>query len=387
MRKPRHIAIITTTRADWGIMYPVADLLRKDKRVRLSILCGNMHLDPNRGMTITEIEHDGFDTIKLANTYPANDTPGSIARAMSVMVDETARKLENLSPDMVLILGDRYEILAAATATAIMNIPIAHIAGGELTEGALDDNFRHAISKLSSLHFVTTESHRQRLIAMGEQPQNVINAGALGIDNVINSPVMSRDQLEQSLGFTLGKRPVLVTFHPATTDKVNPTVRFSELLTALDRLPDLSPLFTYPNNDAGGDQLIEMIERYVATRPDAHAVASLGRVRYMSMLAIAEAVIGNSSSGLVEVPSAGIATVNIGCRQHRRTSGPSVINTGDTADEITAGIIRAVSSEFRDIAAAKVNPYYQPETATTIAWKLAEVDIASLLPKNFYDIR
>lgn len=405
----RHIAIATSTRADWGLLHPVASLLRKREDVDLQIIVANMHLDVRRGHTIDEIIADGFTPAATVPVFPADDSRLSVALAMAETLKETALVLNDLAPDLLLVLGDRYEMLAIASAASAMQIPLAHISGGEITEGAIDDSFRHAISKLASLHFATTEEHRQRLIAMGEPPGWVFNTGALGVSNVRAGGVdptaqgvgdarargadgtsgrgfMSRGELEADLGFSLGDHPVIVTFHPATNDPIDPAVRFAALLEALDRHPELSPLFTYPNNDAGGDRLIAMTEDWVARHDNAHAVPSLGRVRYLSALKCVEAVIGNSSSGLVEVPSAGIPTVDIGCRQHRRTAGASVIHCGDSADEIFAAIDKAMSPEFKALAARCDNPYYQADTPAKIVDLLLSVNPRELLPKRFYDI-
>lgn len=382
----RRIAVATSTRADWGLLHPVASLLAANERVELMIVAANMHLDRRRGYTLDEIIADGFSPAAEIPVFPADDSPLSVAIAMGETLKEAAEAFDRLKPELLLALGDRYEMLAIVSAAAAMGIPVAHISGGEITEGAVDDSFRHAISKLSSLHFATTEEHRMRLIAMGEDPARVFNTGAIGVSNVLDTPLMTRDELERSLGFSLGERPVLVTFHPATNDRTDPATRFSALLEALDRHPGLSPLITYANNDAGGDRIIAMTDEWVASRDNAHAVASLGRVRYLSALKYVEAVIGNSSSGLVEVPSAGIPTIDIGCRQHRRTAGPSVIHCGDSADEIAAAIDKALSEEFKTIAARRENPYFRPDTPRLIADIILNTPLEQLIPKHFHDI-
>lgn len=377
-----NVAIITTTRADWGLLHPVAVALREKTGEPPIILAGNSHLDPERGLTVNEIIADGFSPVNLQKPMDFNDR----ASVMNATFASVAEEIERNRPDIVLLLGDRFEMLAAASAVAASNVPIAHISGGEITEGAVDDNFRHAITKLASLHFVTTEEHRRRVIQMGEQPARVINTGAIGVSNVADVVPMSRQELERSLGFDLGLRPVLVTFHAATMDPVGPTERFAALLTALDLHSELSPLFTYPNNDDSGRQLISMIEEYVATHPGARAVASLGRERYLSALSYVEAVVGNSSSGLVEVPSAGIPTVDIGIRQRGRTAGASVIHCGDSADEIFQAISLALSPEMKEKASKRINPYMGDNPVKTIVDTLTDIDASSLLPKKFYDI-
>ncbi len=382
----KRIAVVTSTRADWGLLHPVVSLLATTEGVELNIVAANMHLDARRGHTIDEIIADGFTPAATVAVFPHDDTPLSVAKAMGDTINEVAVAFDKLNPDLVLLLGDRYEMLAMASAVAAMRIPIAHISGGEITEGAIDDSFRHAISKLSSLHFATTWQHRQRLIAMGEEPERVLNVGALGVSNIMKGELMSRLELETSLGFALGSHPVIVTFHPATNDEADPCERFEALLSALESHPEISPLFTYPNNDAGGNKLIAMIESWVSQHDNAHAVASLGRVRYLSALRYVEAVIGNSSSGIVEVPSAGIPTVNIGCRQYRRAAGKSVIHCGDTVEEINDAISKALSPEFKEIASVADNPYYQPDTPKLIVDAIVNTPLDKLLPKHFYDI-
>lgn len=382
----RRIAIVTSTRADWGLLHPVADALRKNDNVELHIIATNMHLDRARGMTLTEIEADGFSPIHRVEMPIVDDSPESAARAAGRCAGDMAAELAGIHPDILLILGDRFEMLAVALAAILLAIPIAHISGGEITEGAFDDNIRHAISKLSALHFATTDSHRRRLIAMGEQPHTVYNTGALGVHNIHNVQLMSPQELNDSLGFELTPDTFLVTFHPATNDSVDPTARFSELLKALEEFPN-PILFTAPNNDPRSARLLEMIEAFRSKHPErVRFIPSLGRKRYLSALNVVEAVIGNSSSGIVEVPSAGIPTVDIGVRQRGRTAAPSVIHCGDTAGEIVSAITTALSPEFRVIARQKQNPYFKADTVDSIVDILCSVDIKSLLPKMFHDI-
>lgn len=387
MTGKRKIAIVTSTRADWGLLSPVADALRAYDNVSIHIIATNMHLDPTRGMTVNEITADGFDVDCKVVMTPESDSPADTVRAAARCMSGMADALDSISPDILLILGDRYEILAAATAATLLRIPIAHISGGELTEGAFDDNIRHALSKLSSLHFATTENHRRRLIAMGEQPAAVINAGAIGVANILSIPLMTRNELEESLGFEFRSPALLVTFHPATNDPTDPATRFSALIEALDRFTEACIIITYPNNDPHAAELIRMIERYASVDPwRIHAIPSLGRKRYLSALRHVDAVVGNSSSGIVEVPSAGIPTVDIGCRQRGRTSAGSVIHCGDSATEIATAIHRALSAEMKEISRKTTNPYYRPDTVRIIADTLASVPVDNLLPKKFYDI-
>lgn len=382
----RHIAVITSTRADWGLLSPVAKALRSRDDVKLSVIATNMHLEVSRGMTVNEIREDGFEPSVLIPMHCDSDNEVDTAVAMGLHLGDMAKALASLLPDMILVLGDRYEMLAVASAAMMLHIPIAHISGGEITEGAVDDNIRHAISKLSSLHFATTEEHRQRLISMGEQPCNVINAGALGVWNMTHARVMGREELESSLGFRFDRPTLLVTYHPATNDIVEPSVRFGALLEALDRHADCKVIITYPNNDPGSAVIIGMIEDYKLSRgDDVLAVPSLGALRYRSALHQVAAVVGNSSSGVVEVPSAGVPVVNIGMRQQGRTASEAVIHCGDGADAIDAAITYALTAGAVEKARVTPNPYQQEGTVEIIAGKLAGCDMAALLPKKFYD--
>lgn len=379
------VAIATSTRADWGLLSPVAKLLQQMPGIELAIVAANMHLDKLRGETIDEIAADGFEIAATIDAVPTDSSKLEMALTMGQTLSLAAKQFDRIRPDILLLLGDRFEIHSVATAASALHIPIAHIAGGEITEGAIDDSFRHSISKMAVLHFATTEGHRRRLISMGEQPDKVFNVGAIGVENIMKLAPMTQEEIESSLGFSLGRRPVLVTFHPATNDTANPAERFNELLSALDLRPELSPLFTYPNNDAEGDALIDMIERFVETHQSAHSVASLGRRRYLSILKCVEAVIGNSSSGIVEVPSAGIPTVDIGIRQLRRTAAPSVIHCGNSSEEIGRAIDKALSTDFKSFATTVENPYFKQGTAAMIAEIIASSNPARLLPKRFYD--
>lgn len=385
--KKRHIAIVSSTRADWGLLSPVAKALQGNADVKVSIIATNMHLDASRGMTINEIRADGFEPIAQVAMSYKSDGEVDAAEAMGVHLSDMAKVLGEICPDILLLLGDRFEMLAVASAATMLHIPIAHISGGEITMGAIDDNIRHAISKLSSLHFATTEKHRSRLIAMGECPENVVNTGALGVWNMMHAEMLDRDELEHSLGFSFDKRTLLVTYHPATNDKVAPAERFGALLEALDRHKDCKVIITYPNNDPNSAEIIKMIEIYAQRRgEEVLAVPSLGALRYRSALQYVSAVVGNSSSGVVEVPSAGVPVVNIGIRQQGRTVSQAVIHCGDDADSIDEAITQALSEEVKFRAKTTPNPYQQEGTVDMIVDRLVNCDITQLLPKKFYDI-
>ncbi|MDE6485782.1 MAG: UDP-N-acetylglucosamine 2-epimerase (hydrolyzing) [Duncaniella sp.] len=384
--KTKRIAILTGTRADWGLLSPIASELSRREGVKVDIIATNMHLSERYGHTIDEIRADGFAPEEVP-VDTDDDTPRGKLRAMAQCQEGVAMMLEKLGTDLVVILGDRFEMLAAATAALMMRVPVVHISGGEISEGAIDDSIRHAITKMSSLHLTACETYRRRVIAMGESPDRVINTGAIGVYNLLNGESMSASALSESIGFTVDGSTLLVTYHPATLDDNSSAKLFANLLEALDRFPDNRVLFTYPNNDAGGRAIISMIEEYVARNPGrAFAVPSLGRVRYLSALKTVAAVAGNSSSGIVEVPSAGIPTVDIGIRQQGRLRSESVIHADDSVHSIAAAISRALSPEMRAIAAAAPNPYCAPDTLARIVGAIAEADPSELRMKKFYDI-
>ncbi len=383
----RRIAIMTGTRADWGLLSPIATALSRREGVTVDIIATNMHLSPRYGHTVDEIRADGFTPVEVPVDTDADDTPRGKLRVMSQCQEGVAEVFERLGTDLVVILGDRFEMLAAATAALMMRIPVVHIAGGEISEGAIDDSIRHAITKMSSLHLAACETYRHRIIALGEAPERVINTGAIGVYNLLNGPSMTAEELSESIGFTVDGSTLLVTYHPATLDDNSSASLFGNLLAALDRFPSHRILFTYPNNDAGGRAIISMIEDYVTRNPHrAHAVPSLGRLRYLSALKTVAAVVGNSSSGIVEVPSAGIPTVDIGIRQQGRLRSASVIHADDTVDSIAEAVSRAISPEMRALAATAPNPYCGPDTLTRIVDAIATADPASLKMKKFYDI-
>lgn len=387
MPSVRTIAIATGTRADWGLLSPIARSLAARPDCRVAVLATNMHLLPQYGATLSEIQADGFGDVVTVPMPPSTDTPLATVDAMAGCMQGMARELSRLAPDLIVILGDRFEMLATATAALITGVPVVHIAGGEISEGAIDDSIRHAITKMSALHLTATEPYRRRVIAMGEEPERVINTGAIGVWNMLNTPRLSRAELERSIGFSLPPESLLVTFHPATLDPVAPAIRCEALLEALDRFPDHHLLITYPNNDARGREIIDRIERYAAARPArVRVIPSLGRVRYVAALTCVAAVVGNSSSGIVEVPSMAIPTVDIGIRQRGRIAGPSVIHSGDSASEIAEAIERALSPEMRLLARSEPNPYARPDTLRLISDAIALTPLSTLKSKKFHDL-
>lgn len=382
----RKICIVTSTRADWGLLSGVAKALAEAEPVELQIIATNMHLDPRYGMTVNEIIEDGLTVNERVEMISKSDSAVDTAIATASCLSGMAKALDRLKPDILLLLGDRYEMLAVATAATIMRIPIAHIAGGEISEGAFDDNIRHALTKLSSLHFTATDAYRNRVISMGENPALVFNTGALGVYNIIHEPTMSKSELEKSIGLDINASTMLVTFHPATLDPIPVEERCGALLEALDSFPASHLIFTYPNNDPDGQVIINMINDYAArNKGRAVVVPSLGRHRYISALHFVSAVIGNSSSGIVEVPSMKIPTVDIGIRQQGRIAASSVIHCDAEVIDIHQAISFALSPAGKRLALDTDNPYAKPDTVNRIVDQLINIRLSDLAGKRFID--
>jgi len=382
----RKICIVTSTRADWGLLSGVAKALRACESIDLQIIATNMHLNANYGMTVNEIEEDGFSVDERVEMNPRSGSAVDTAIATAKCLSGTAKALNRLKPDILLMLGDRYEMLAVATAATIMRIPIAHIAGGEISEGAFDDNIRHALTKLSTLHFTATDAYRNRVIAMGENPDHVYNTGALGVYNIIHEPTMPKAELEKYIGLEINSATLLVTLHPATLDPVPTADRCEALLEALDSFPTAHIIFTYPNNDPEGEVIINKINEYAARNPHrAVVVPSLGRHRYISALHFISAVVGNSSSGIVEVPSMKIPTVDIGIRQQGRIAASSVIHCEPEVIDIHQAISFALSPAGKRMALDTDNPYAKRDTVNRIVDILVNIRLSELSTKRFID--
>lgn len=384
----RKVCIFTGTRAEYGIMSRLFSLIDNDADLQLQIIATNMHLSPEFGLTYKEIEADGFHIDKKVEMLLSSDTPNGTIKSMGLALIGFADALGDLKPDVAVILGDRYEMLAAAEACLIYKIPIAHLYGGEITEGAYDDAIRHCISKLSHLHFTSTEEYRNRVIQLGESPNRVKYVGALGVDNIRNEEIMSLEELEDSLNFKLGDKFLLVTFHPVTMENATAAEQCDSLLKALSEInSNYQLLFTLPNSDTDGRVIIQKIKDYVSAHSDkAFAITSLGKRRYYSALKFATAVVGNSSSGLVEAPSFHIPTLNIGNRQQGRTRGESVIDVVATYEGIREGLNIALSTDFINRAKNAHNPYEKENTLLEIFNTIKTYPLEGLIKKHFYDL-
>ena len=384
----RKVCIFTGTRAEYGIMSRLFSLIDNDADLQLQIIATNMHLSPEFGLTYKEIEADGFHIDKKVEMLLSSDTPNGTIKSMGLALIGFADALGDLKPDVAVILGDRYEMLAAAEACLIYKIPVAHLYGGEITEGAYDDAIRHCISKLSHLHFTSTEEYRNRVIQLGESPERVKYVGALGVDNIRNEEIISLEELEDSLKFKLGEKFLLVTFHPVTMENATAAEQCDSLLKALSEInSNFKLLFTLPNSDTDGRVIINKINDYVSAHSDkAFAITSLGKRRYYSALKFATAVVGNSSSGLVEAPSFHIPTLNIGNRQQGRTRGESVIDVVATYEGIREGLNIALSTDFINRAKNAHNPYEKENTLLAIFNTIKTYPLEGLIKKHFYDL-
>jgi len=381
----RKICAVTGTRAEYGLLRPVLDELRKDPELELQLVATGMHLSPEFGLTYKEIESDGNTIDRKVEMLLSSDTPVGIAKSMGLGVIGFAEAFDQLSPDIVLLLGDRFEILAAAQAALVAQLPIAHIFGGDTTEGAFDESIRHSITKMSHLHFVTHEEAADRVKQLGENPEHVYNVGSPGIDAILRMKLLSREDLAKDLGLTFKKKNLLITFHPSTLDEELPSTQFEELLSALSQLDDqVGLIFTRPNADTHGRALNTMIDQFVSSRPQARAYTSLGHLRYLSMIPQVDAVIGNSSSGLYEVPSFKKPTIDIGDRQKGRFKAASVIWTPCLAADISKAIQKAWTHD----CSQTVNPYGEGKASATIRRVLREIkNPKRLIKKKFHGVR
>ena len=385
----RKICVFTGTRAEYGIMSRLFRLIADDPELQLQIVATNMHLSPEFGLTYKEIEADGFHIDKKVEMLLSSDTSNGILKSMGLAIIGFADALEDLQPDLAIILGDRYEMLAAAEACLIYKVPVAHLYGGEITEGAYDDAIRHCITKLSHLHFTSTEEYRNRVIQMGEAPERVFYVGALGVNNIRNEEIMTLAELEDSLQFKLSEKFLLITFHPVTMETSTAAEQCNDLLLALEEInEDYHLLFTLPNSDTDGRVIIQKINDYVAKHTDrALAITSLGKKRYYSALKYATAVVGNSSSGLVEAPSFNIPTLNIGNRQLGRTRAETVVDVPATLEGIREGLRMVLSPKFIEKIKDAVNPYEKVNTIENIFNIIKTYPLEGLIQKTFYNLK
>lgn len=379
----RMIGVLTVSRSDYGGYLPVLRKIQEDPGFKLHLIVAGMHLSPEFGLTVQAIEADGFDVSERVEILLSSDTPQGICKSMGLGLIGFAQAYARVQPDVLLVLGDRFEMHAGALAALPFKIPIAHIHGGEISEGAFDDALRHSITKLSHLHFVSTEEYARRVIQMGEEPGRVIVSGAPSLDNLRNVTLLERQELEARFGLLLKGDPLLVTYHPVTLEYEQTERQMTELLAALETF-DLPVVFTLPNADTNGRIIKRMMEECVKAHPNTQIVSNLGTQGYFSLMACAVAMLGNSSSGIIEASSFKLPVVNIGSRQQGRIRGKNVLDVGYSRAEIREGITKAISSDFRADLAGLVNPHGDGHAAERIVRKLKETKLGEeLLVKRF----
>ena len=382
----RKICIITGTRAEYGLLRWVMQGIKNDNELTLQIIVTGMHLSPEFGLTYKVIEKDGFAIDRKVEMLTSSDTSVGIAKSMGLGMIGFADALHELQPDLIVVLGDRFEILSAVFAALVARIPVAHLHGGEATEGLIDEAIRHSITKMSHLHFVAAEPYRQRVIQLGEDPDRVFLVGGLGIDNIKRLQLLDRASLETSLDFKLGVKNLLITFHPVTLEKASAANQMHELLIVLGQLKDTQLIFTLPNADTDGRLLIEMVQNFVRQHTNARAFSSLGQLRYLSCIAHVDGVVGNSSSGLIEVPSFKKGTINIGDRQRGRIQADSVINCEPTQAKIASALAQLYSADFQARLHKVINPYGEGGASEQIISTVKAVSLEGILKKKFHDI-
>ena len=383
----KKICVVTGTRAEYGLLYWLLKEIEADKELKLQVIVTGMHLSPEFGLTYKEIEKE-FKINKKIEMLLSSDTSVGISKSMGLAQISFAESYDELKPDIVIVLGDRYEIFSATSAAMIARIPIAHIHGGEKTEGAFDESIRHSITKMSHLHFTATEEYKNRVIQLGENPNKVFNVGGMGIENIKRLKLLSKEEFEKSIEFKLNIKNILVTFHPVTLENSTAQEQFKELLDAIDELEDTNIIFTKANSDTDGRVINQMIDEYVTKNSHKSIVfTSLGQLRYLSALQYVDAVVGNSSSGLAEAPSFKIGTINIGDRQKGRIKASSVIDCEPNKDSILNSFEKLYSKEFQETLKTTINPYGNGCASKKIVEILKNVDLKNILKKSFYDLR
>ena len=385
----KKVCIITGSRAEYGLLKPLIKKLKDSKSLELQIIATCTHLSPEFGLTYQEIENDGFKINEKIEILLSSDTSIGISKSMGLAMISFCEAFDRLKPNIIIILGDRYEIFAAASAATVARIPIAHIHGGETTEGAFDESFRHSITKISYLHFTSTEEHRKRVIQLGEDPQRVFNVGAIGIENIKTIDLLEKDKLQETLGYQFGEKTILVTFHPTTLENNTAENQFKNLLDAIEEFETIKVIFTKSNADIGGKIINNMIDEYVKrNNQKSVAYTSLGSVKYLSVMKYCDVVVGNSSSGIIEAPAFMIPTINIGDRQKGRVQAKSVINCEPIKNDIITSLNKAFSEEFKKALKDTKNPYGDGNVTDRIITQIESylLNDKIQLKKAFYNI-
>lgn len=383
----RKICVVTGTRAEYGLLYWLMKEIEADNEFELQIIVTGMHLSPEFGLTYKEIEKD-FKIDKKIEMLLSSDTSIGISKSMGLAQISFAEAYEELRPNILIVLGDRYEIFSAVSAAMIARIPIAHLHGGETTEGAFDESIRHAITKMSHLHFTATDEYKNRVIQLGEHPNKVFNVGGMGIENIKRLTLLTKEEFEESIDFKLNKKNILVTFHPVTLENATAKNQFQELLNAIDALEDTNIIFTKANSDTDGRVINQMIDEYASKNiHKSVAFTSLGQLRYLSALQYVDAMVGNSSSGLAEAPSFKIGTINIGDRQKGRIKADSIIDCLADKKDIQKAFIQLYSDEFQDSLKRVNNPYGDGCASKNIIEEIKKANLENILKKSFYDLK
>ena len=383
----RKICIVTGSRAEYGLLYWLLKKIEADNDLKLQLIATGMHLSSEFGLTYKEIEKD-FKIDKKIDMHLSTDTSIGISRSMGIAQSSFAEAYNEIKPDIVVVLGDRYEIFSATSAAMIAKIPIAHIHGGEITEGSLDDCIRHCISKMSHLHFTATQEYRNRVIQLGEHPSRVFYVGGMGIENIKRLKLLSKNELENLINFKLNKRNLLVTFHSSTLESDNSQEQFQELLDAIDELKETNIIFTKTNSDLNGKVINKMIDKYVTNKiKRSVAFVSLGQIKYLSVLQFVDAIVGNSSSGFLEAPSFKIGTVNIGNRQKGRIKSSSIIDCNPKKNSILKALKKVYSKKFHINLKTTINPYDNGYASQKIIDKIKKANLKSILKKSFYNLK
>ncbi|EKR17178.1 UDP-N-acetylglucosamine 2-epimerase [Leptospira interrogans] len=384
----RKICVITGTRADYGLLRWLILEISKSSKLDLQIIATGMHLSPEFGLTYKEIENDGFLIHKKIEILLSSDSTVGVSKSIGLGLIGFSEAFADLNPDIILVLGDRFEILAATVAALISRIPVAHLHGGETTEGAFDEGIRHSITKMSHLHFVAANEYRNRIIQLGEDPSNVFLVGGMGIDGIKKSNLLKKEELESSLNIKFKKNNLLITFHPVTLEESTAKVQMIEFLSSLETLsPETGLIFTMPNADTDGRIIFELVKEFTSSHSNAWYFTSLGQTRYLSCLQFVDAVVGNSSSGIIEAPSFKIGTINIGDRQKGRLRAKSIIDCEPKKIEIIDAFKRLYSSDFQKNLSTTVNPYGEGGASEKIVRILEKIDIQGILKKKFFNLQ
>jgi UDP-hydrolysing UDP-N-acetyl-D-glucosamine 2-epimerase len=382
----RTIGVVTVSRSDYGVYLPILKAIEKDPGLHLHLIVAGMHLSSEFGCTVDAIKQDGFDTSEQIEMALSSDSAAGVCTSMGLGAIGFGQSFSRKRPDILLVLGDRFEMHAGALSALPFKIPVAHIHGGEITEGAIDDALRHSITKLSHLHFVATEDYARRVQQLGEQPWRIVVSGAPSLDNLKTVDLLSRPDLESQFGLNLDQPFLLVTYHPVTLEPEDTEARMREFLSALDEL-GMATVFTYPNADPQGRLIIRLLEQFAEEHENAAVAVNLGTQAYFSMMKLATAMVGNSSSGIVEAPSFRLPVVNIGNRQRGRIRARNIIDVGNSRTEIVAGLKRAIDREFRESLAGMINPYGDGDAAEKIVETLRAVELNDkLFIKHFHDM-